>query len=92
MLLLTAALDFFLMKIPIELTEESRDLLANHFKEHSDLHEILANARRGEVAGVAVYGFECEPAQAEALLEMARDHCPPAVKDIEHAIFAATAG
>jgi hypothetical protein len=26
------------------------------------------------------------------LLEMARDHCPPAVKDIEHAILAATAG
>jgi hypothetical protein len=25
------------------------------------------------------------------LLEMARDHCPPAVKDIEHAIFAAPA-
>jgi hypothetical protein len=30
--------------------------------------------------------------QATELLEMMRDHCPPAVKDIEHAIFAATAG
>jgi len=80
------------MKIPIELTEESRNLLANHFKENTDLHRILAHANHDEVAGVAVYGFEYEPAQAEALLDMARDHCPPAVKDIEHAIFAATAG
>jgi hypothetical protein len=80
------------MKIPIELTEESRNLLANHFKENTDLHRILAHANRDEVAGVAVYGFECELAEAEALLDMARDHCPPAVKDIEHAIFATTAG
>jgi hypothetical protein len=82
----------FFMKIPIELTEDSRNLLANHFKENTDLHYILAHANRDEVAGVVVYGFECEVAQAEALLDMARDHCPPAVKDIEHAIFAATAG
>ena len=82
----------FLMKIPIELTEESRDLLLRHFKERSALHEILDRATRTEVAGVTVYVFECEPRQAEVLLDMARDHCPPAVKDIEHAIFAATAG
>ena len=80
------------MKIPIELTEESRDLLVRHFKERSALHEILDRATRTEVAGVTVYVFECEPQQAEVLLDMARDHCPPAVKDIEHAIFAATAG
>jgi hypothetical protein len=79
------------MKIPIELTEDSRDLLVRHFKEHTALHDILEHATRNEVAGVSVYAFECELQQAEALLEMARDHCPPAVKDIEHAIFAATA-
>ncbi|HEV8725228.1 MAG TPA: hypothetical protein VGW77_31820 [Candidatus Binatia bacterium] len=80
------------MKIPMELTEESRDLLVRHFKERTELHEILNRATRNEVAGVSVYAFECEPQHAEALLEMARDHCPPAVKDIEHAIFVATAG
>jgi hypothetical protein len=77
---------------PVELTEESRSLLMRHFKEGADLHRVLEHATRKELAGVAVYAFECEPEQAEALLEMARDHCPPAVKDIEHAIFAATAG
>jgi hypothetical protein len=82
----------FLMKIPIELTGESRDLLVRHFKERTELHDILEHASRNEVAGVAVYAFECEPQQAEELFEMARNHCPPAVKDIEHAIFAATAG
>ncbi|HYT54189.1 MAG TPA: hypothetical protein VEQ38_05700 [Verrucomicrobiae bacterium] len=66
-------------------------MLVRHFKERTELHEILKRATRNEVAGV-VYAFEREPQQAEALLEMARDHCPPAVKDIEHAIFAATAG
>ena len=80
------------MKVPIELTEESRDLLVRHFKEGTELPEILERAARNEIAGVAVYTFECEPQEAEALLEMARDHCSPAVKDIEHAIFAATAG
>jgi hypothetical protein len=80
------------MKIPIELTEESHELLKRHFKERTGLHEILERATRSEVAEVAVYSFECEPQQAEALLNMARDHCPLAVKDIEHAIFAATAG
>jgi hypothetical protein len=44
------------------------------------------------LAGVAVYAFECDVQQATPLLEAARDHCPPAVKDIEHAIFATTAG
>jgi hypothetical protein len=80
------------MHIQIELTEESRDLLMRHFKERTQLHEILERANRNEVAGVVVYGFECDVHQATALLEMAGDHCPPAVKDIEHAIFAATAG
>ena len=80
------------MKIPIELSAESRDLLVRHFNEGTDLHEILDHAPRKELAGVYVYSFECEPPQAETLLEMARGHCSPAVKDIEHAIFAATAG
>jgi hypothetical protein len=76
-------------KIPLELTEESRDLLVSHFKEGTELHQILDHAARNEVGGIAVYAFECDPPEAEALLEMARDHCPPAVKDIEHAIVAA---
>ena len=80
------------MQIQIELTEESRDLLMRHFKERTQLRDIIERANRNEVAGVAIYRFECDVQQATALLEMARDHCPPAVKDIEHAIFAATAG
>jgi hypothetical protein len=76
-------------KVRMELTEESRDLLARHFKEGTELHEILDHAARNEIAGIAVYAFECEPPEAETLLEMARNHCPPAVKDIEHAIVAA---
>ena len=80
------------MQIQIELTEESRELLMHHFKESSSLHQVLAGAQRNELAGVGVYAFECDVKQATELLEMARDHCPPAVKDIEHAIFAATAG
>jgi hypothetical protein len=80
------------MKIEIELTGESRDLLLRHFREGTPLHEVLKNATRNDVAEVSVYEFECEVPQAEALLEMARNHCPAAVKDIEHAIFAATAG
>jgi hypothetical protein len=82
----------FLMQIEIELTGESRDLLMRHFKEGTELHDILNRATGREVAGVTVYTFACDVRQAESLLEMARDHCPPAVKDIEHAIFAATAG
>jgi hypothetical protein len=80
------------MQIRIELTEESRELLMRHFKESAPLHQILARAQRNELAGIAVYSFECDLEQATELLEMARSHCPPAVKDIEHAIFAATAG
>ena len=80
------------MQIRIELTEESRELLMRHFKESASLHEVLARAQRNELAGIGVYSFECDLKQARELLEMARDHCPPAVKDIEHAIFAATAG
>ena len=80
-----------LQKIRLELTGESRDLLVRHFKEGTELHEILDHAARNEIAGIAVYAFECETPEAEALLEMARNHCPPAVKDIEHAIVAARA-
>jgi hypothetical protein len=80
------------MKIEIELTGESRELLMRHFKERTPLHEILHSATCNESAGVAVYGFEREVQQAETLLEMARNHCPPAVKDIEHAIFAGDRG
>ena len=69
-------------KIPIELTEESHELLARHFKAGTELHEILERATRKETAGIAVYAFHCEPDEAEALLDMARNHCPPAVKDI----------
>jgi hypothetical protein len=80
------------MQIPMELTEESRELLMRHFDARAPLRDILERAARNEIAGVAVYAFECDVQQANALLEMARNHCPPAVKDIEHAIFAATAG
>jgi hypothetical protein len=75
------------MQIQIELTEESRELLMRHFKESAPLHEVLARAQRNELAGVTVYSFECDLQQATELLEMARGHCPPAVKDIEHAIL-----
>ncbi len=37
------------MKIPIELSAESRDLLVRHFKEGTDLHEILEHAVRKEL-------------------------------------------
>jgi len=80
------------MQVQIELTGESHELLLRHFKEGSPLHEVLQRARRNELAGIDVYVFECDVTQATELLEMARDHCPPAVKEIEHAIFAATAG
>ena len=59
-----------------------------HFKEGSALHKALSRADRTEIAGVAVYAFECATEDAAALLAMARDHCPPAVKDIEHALSA----
>jgi hypothetical protein len=81
-----------LTNIEIELTEEPRELLLCHFNERTGLHEILERATRKDVAGVAVYAFECAVQQATALLEMARGYSAPAVKDIEHAIFAATAG
>ena len=56
------------------------------------MHEVLARAEQNELAGVTLYSFECDLPEATELLEMTRDHCPPALKDIEHAIFAATAG
>jgi hypothetical protein len=72
-------------------------LLVRHFEEGTELHEILDHAAREDLAGVEIYSFECEPLNAnrpwtEKLLQMAREHCSPAVNDIEHAIFAATAG
>jgi hypothetical protein len=73
-------------------TEESRELLMRHFEQRTALHGVLARAQRKELAGIGVYAFECDVTQATELLEMARDHYPPAVKDIEHAIFAVTAG
>lgn len=80
------------MQIKIELTGESRELLMRHFKESASLHEVLARAQRNELAGIDVYSFDCDLQQATELLQMPRDHCPSAVKDIEHPIFAATAG
>ena len=77
------------MEVHIELTEESRELLMRHFPDGAPLHEIMKNAARNEIAGVSVYSFTCDAAQADELLDMARNHCPPAVKDIEHAIDAA---
>lgn len=53
--------------------------------------EILERPTREELAGVGVSAFECDVRQAEELSAMARGHCPPAVKEIEQAIFAATA-
>jgi hypothetical protein len=67
-------------------------LLVRHFREGTDLHQILEHAVRKDLAGIEIYSFESEPPQAETLLQIARDHYPRAVKDIEHAIFAATAG
>ena len=77
------------MQVAIELTEESHDLLVRHFRDHTPVHQALSSAARNEIAGVVVYAFSCDLPQAEELLEMARNHCPPAVKDIEHAITAA---
>jgi len=74
------------MKIPIELSTVSRDLLVRHFKEGTELHEFLEHAAGKDLARVEIYSFECEPPQAEKLLQMARERCSPAVKDIEHAI------
>jgi hypothetical protein len=79
------------MQVQIELTGESRDLLLNHFRERTQLHDILERAKHEEIAGVAVYTFNCDVPHAEELLRMAREHWPAAVKDIEHAISAATA-
>ena len=50
-----------------------------HFEERTELHGVLARAQRNELAGIAVYAIECDVKQATELLEMARDHCPPAV-------------
>ena len=76
------------MAVQIELTEESRECLMRHFKEETKIHRELRNAQRNEIADVAVYAFSCDPEDARELLRMARDHCAPAVKDIEHAMTA----
>ena len=54
------------MKIQIELTEESRDLLLRHFKEATELHQVLERATRKDVAGISVYAFACDVQQATA--------------------------
>jgi hypothetical protein len=40
------------MTIPIELTEESRDLLVRHFQERTELHEILEHATAMKLPGL----------------------------------------
>jgi hypothetical protein len=79
------------MKIPIESTEDSCDLLVRHFKEHTALHDILEHATRNEFAGFQSMPSSVSCSKQRRCSRWARDHCPPAVKDIEHAIFAATA-
>jgi hypothetical protein len=74
------------MQIPIELTDESRELLLRQFKERTPLHEILEGATRRELSGVEIIRVWMSQ------LKMARNHCHSAVKDIEHTIFATTAG
>ena len=76
------------MKIPIELTAASRDLLARHFKKGADLHQNLEHAARKDLAGIEIYSFgvggnpSADGARPISL----------AVRYIEHAIFATTAG
>ena len=65
------------MEFPIELSADSRDLLVRHFKEGTDLHEIIEHAARKEPAGIEISFFEREPSQAETLLEMARGRGTP---------------
>ena len=60
----------FFMKIPIELSAESRDLLVRHFKKGAHLHQTLEHATRKDLAGIEIYSFECDPPQAETLLQM----------------------
>ena len=40
------------MKIPIELSAESRDLLVRHFKKGTDLHQTLEHTARKDLAGI----------------------------------------
>jgi hypothetical protein len=79
------------MAVKIELTEESRECLLRHFRDGTKLHLDLQNAERKEIAGIAVYAFDCDVDEARELLRMASEHCVPAAADIEHAINAATA-
>jgi len=60
----------FFMKIPIELSAESRDLLVRHFKKGADLHQTLEHATRKDLAGIEIYSFKCDLPQAETLLQM----------------------
>ena len=43
------------MKIPIELSTGSRDLLVRHFKEGTELHEFLEHAAGKDLARVEIY-------------------------------------
>jgi hypothetical protein len=63
-----------------------------HFKERTPRHEILDRAHWQRFAGLGVYALNAMCGRQEELLAVARDHYPPPVKDIEHAIFAAAAG
>ena len=65
------------MKIPIDLSTGSRDLLVRHFKEGTELHEILEHAARKDLPRVEIYSFECEPPQAEKLLQNGRASIVP---------------
>ena len=77
------------MQVDIEVTGESWDLLVRPLRAESPVHRARSGAARNKIAAVSVYSFSRDLPQAEELLEMARNHCPPAVKDIKHVIDAA---
>jgi hypothetical protein len=77
------------MPLTIELTPESRECLMRHFKDRSKPYLALEGASRVELAGIDVYSFVCDEVDANILLAIAVDHCPPAVGDIKNALRAA---
>jgi hypothetical protein len=79
------------MQIQIELTEESRELLSATSRRARRCTRF-SPALSKMISRSHCLSSECDLQQATELLEMARDHCPQGVEDIEHAIFAATAG
>lgn len=80
------------MQIQIELTRRVAGVADPPLQGERVVARGSRPPQQNELAGVTLYSFECDLLEATELLEMTRDHCPPAVKDIEHAIFAATAG